>query len=157
MFKVAVSDRSECVEMAAGWHKIGGDGINLGGNAVATAGTKESADELEPVYATTLDELVPHGGPQINFAKLDVEGSECKALRGGRRLFADRRVEVLYMEVYPKALENLGCSVTQLGEILRALCMDIDAAGWKPDFFEGTYDLTMRPMGTGCVVPEVLP
>ena len=56
--------------------------------------------------------------PAIALLKLDVEGYECKAVQGMRRLLAARAVRVIKVEVFDGPLRAQGCSGVELQRAL---------------------------------------
>jgi hypothetical protein len=55
--------------------------------------------------------------PHVDLVKLDLEGAELRALRGARRLLAERRPALL-IELEPGHLERQGGSVAELESLL---------------------------------------
>ena len=58
-----------------------------------------SSGEIVKVPAISLDDFVGNGGPIPALVKVDVEGGECEVLRGGTKLFAEKR-PLLVAEVH---------------------------------------------------------
>ena len=56
--------------------------------------------------------------PRFAMMKLDVEGFECNALRGMRRLLAAGAVQTAKLEVFDAALRAQGCSGVELQRLL---------------------------------------
>ncbi len=84
------------------------------------------------VLAASLDDLLPPG-VHVTVLKLDIEGAESLALRGARRLLAERRVRHVYFEQYPPVMQRLG---VEPGEATRHLAAAgyavsaLDRNGW---------------------------
>ena len=57
------------------------------------------------------------GNAHVSFMKLDVEGSECRAVRGAEFILSRHR-PVLYLEVNPPSLAAAGASAAELGDVL---------------------------------------
>lgn len=93
------------------------EGINSGVTEIGTGAYEVQID--------TLDDLIT--GP-VDFIKMDIEGYETFALKGGGRLLREQR-PVLFVEVHPAFLRNLGASATQVIEQLRAY-------GYEPEVHE---------------------
>jgi FkbM family methyltransferase len=87
----------------------GGDVHGLhGGRAMATRGAR----------ALTLDAALAEAGvSRVDFVKMDVDGYECRVLRGAAELL--RQVPPLLTELAPYVLDETGSSVEELIEILR--------------------------------------
>jgi FkbM family methyltransferase len=69
------------------------------------------------VEAATLDGLVEAGLPPPGLVKLDIEGSELRALRGARAVLGRHR-PVVFMEFWAQGAENAGHSLEDLaGEL----------------------------------------
>lgn len=144
-YKMAVGKEDACMAMAIGWSPK----ANFGMNQLVTDVSRKTAKSIEPVRVGRLDDIVPRG-KQVQFMKMDVEGAECDAVRGARDLFAEGRVERLFVEVNPIALKSHGCSVTGFGNLLKALCMDVSNYKWTP---RGAGDFSSRPVTGECQVP----
>ncbi len=70
------------------------------GSSVFNEGEGNRVSILVP--AITLDTLAERFGiKEINILKMDIEGSECKALKGAQKLLSDRRIDKIVMEVHP--------------------------------------------------------
>jgi FkbM family methyltransferase len=80
------------------------------------------------VPMTTLDAALPDLAPgSIRFLKLDVQGSECRVLRGMRRILARHPDLVMVVEVFPDGLRQAGASARELIELLT----DSGFSGWE--------------------------
>ena len=97
------------------------------------------------VLMTTLDAALPDLPPgAIRFLKLDVQGSECRVLRGMRRTLARHPDLVMVVEVFPGGLGQAGASARELIELLT----ELGFGGWEftrdrlqPIADPWTYDL----------------
>ncbi len=70
--------------------------------------------------ATTLDDYLAEGTRgRVAFIKMDVDGHECRVLKGGRRTLARHR-PVIIMEMAPYLLSEKQSSLEELLELLRA-------------------------------------
>lgn len=69
----------------------------------------------QPVDVTTLDKAF--GGERIDFVKLDLEGSEVRALTGSEDILAKAQPHLL-IEVEPAHLERQGSSTDEIDDIL---------------------------------------
>lgn len=86
-----------------------------------------------------LDEYVESRGiKRITFMKMDVEGSEMRALRGMRRSLASGLVSAAFIEVDRESLKRAGSSADELLALLSHLGFDLYFSSlWdKPDSFE---------------------
>ncbi len=69
--------------------------------------------------ATTLDEYVQrHSLPRVDFLKIDVDGHECRVLRGSAQTIGRHQPDIL-IEFMPHGLEEAGESFATLVEILK--------------------------------------
>jgi FkbM family methyltransferase len=99
----------------------------------------------EAVPMTTLDTALPElPAGSLRFVKLDVQGSECRVLRGMRRTLERQPDVVMVVEVFPGGLRGAGASARELVEMLASLGFD----GWEfarhrlqPIAAPWTYDL----------------
>ena len=64
----------------------------------------------------------------IDLLKMDIEGSECHALLGLHRVFAERRVKRMVLEINSEALASAGCSNPGIHYILQQFCMQTKAS-----------------------------
>ena len=80
------------------------------------------------VPMTTLDAALPDlASGAIRFLKLDVQGSECRVLRGMRRTLARHPDLVMVVEVFPDGLRQAGASARELVELLT----ELGFSGWE--------------------------
>jgi FkbM family methyltransferase len=80
------------------------------------------------VPLTTLDAALPALPPgAITFLKLDVQGSECRVLRGMRHTLARHPDLVMVVEIFPGGLHQAGASPRELVELLT----DLGFGGWE--------------------------
>ncbi len=80
------------------------------------------------VSMTTLDAALPDLPPgALRFLKLDVQGSECRVLRGMSRTLARHPDLVMVVEVFPAGLRQAGASAREL----IALLADLGFVGWE--------------------------
>ena len=59
----------------------------------------------------------------IAFFKLDVEGSECEALKGARDLFRRKQVRTIFVELNEPLILKGGCSLDGFKSLLAGLCV----------------------------------
>jgi FkbM family methyltransferase len=97
--------------------------------------------------ATTLDEyLLSHNIGKVHFIKLDVDGYECKVLRGASELLKKQK-PVIVMELCPYVLK-------EHGETLEELVRILDLAGYR--LYEETTEkeLPLDPGKLDQLVPD---
>jgi FkbM family methyltransferase len=86
---------------------------------------------------------------QISLMKIDIEGSETAALRGGRQTIC-RHKPTIWMEINPTALERQGSSSAELHEVLDSLGYRVaefypDGADWN-GYEDGQCDALCLPV-----------
>ena len=80
------------------------------------------------VPMTTLDAVLPElPAGTLRFVKIDVQGSECRVLRGMRVTLARHPDVVMMVEVFPDGLRGAGASAR---ELIQALA-DLGLGGWE--------------------------
>lgn len=112
--------------------------------------TVPAATELEGevVPVVTLDSLeAEHGLAPLDFLKLDIEGGEYRALRGGQAVLEASDRLVIMFESDPQWCARAGCRREDSFELLRSLEFDVFAwgghsRGWR----SGPRDLLRRDM-----------
>lgn len=99
------------------------------------------------VQTVTLDAYVSAAGvTEVDVVKMDVEGAEVMALQGGKQFFSRDASPMLMLEVNPKALEAMGASAQQLGDLLAAYgycCYRLQSYGTGSDAYSNV--LAMKP------------
>jgi FkbM family methyltransferase len=114
----------------------------------ATLGELEQEGASESIAITTLDHIVQRSGLQrVDFVKLDIEGCEYDALKGGRSAI-ERHQPVIQFEHQPGAAKRLGHSGTAVWALLTELGFGfaamndigrlhrVDGPGrWGPNYF----------------------
>lgn len=115
---------------------------------------ESSLDARESIQVKRLDEVwKEQGRPAVSFVKMDIEGAEPLALRGGRNFFESVR-PVTCCEINPGKLRNMGFAPRDVLEIFsdlryRALVWSHEAedliAHRPPDDPESTLDLVFVP------------
>jgi len=98
------------------------------------------------VQVTTLDELAS----DMSLVKLDLEGSEVRALRGATRLLSSVRPDV-FLEVEVGHLQRQGTTIGDLEALVaqfdyEAYSVDSEAAIPLTDWSERSRDLLLRPL-----------
>jgi FkbM family methyltransferase len=87
-------------------------------NRIAVAGdATDPAGDLEEVPCLTLDEEL--AGSQFALGKIDIEGAELMAFRGGRRLLREGNPPVWLLELKDRLLRRYGGSARELAELLQ--------------------------------------
>jgi FkbM family methyltransferase len=74
----------------------------------------DSIDATEIPTWSLDDFCARHGVEQIDLMKIDIEGSETKALRGAYRLFSSGAIRQILIEFNPYWLKKMGSSSTEL-------------------------------------------
>jgi FkbM family methyltransferase len=92
--------------------EFGGDGAGLSSFAPAAIGKESFSGTVE---VTTLDRVL--GSDEVAFVKLDLEGSEARALAGAEGVLANARPDLL-IEVEPDHLARQGSSPGEIDAIL---------------------------------------
>jgi FkbM family methyltransferase len=80
------------------------------------------------VPTRTLDQIVADVGT-IHAMKMDVEGSETRALRGARRLFAEKKIRVAVVEFNPYWLGKMGSSAAELYDLFDSYNLKVSLLG----------------------------
>lgn len=149
---VAAGRAYGCARHSVGWHMEGGTQNYGASSMMQWQDTAQGANShFEHVLVAPLDDLLPNERT-INLMKMDIEGSECHALLGLRRVFAERRVQQLVVEVNSAALAGAGCSYNGLQHILRSFCMDAQLSAFN--IILG--DVSVLPQSEACVVPQLV-
>jgi len=94
---------------------------NESGNFGLTgAEAKGNSHRQFDVAASPIDDVLDRAGiAQVDLLKMDIEGSEGRALAGLRRALGDRRIKFLLLEVHPQYLRDQGTSVERIVADLR--------------------------------------
>ena len=90
----------------------------------AVAGKADDLGDTEVVEVTSLDYYFTsreEGLPRIDFAKIDIEGGELSALRGGRQLLTNSPDVVLMLECTPEGCFLAGHTQEEVFQFLRRL------------------------------------
>lgn len=66
-----------------------------------------------------LDDLLPSIPQVVKLVKVDIEGFELEALRGGRQLVAERRVRYWLIEIHEVALQQMGQSEAMIDDLMK--------------------------------------
>jgi FkbM family methyltransferase len=97
-FPAAIGDRTEPVALHLS-PRDGGDH-----RTVPSAGARETIR----VLSTSLDALADERRTPIHFVKMDIQGAEGAAIRGGRRVLSRPELAGLVLEFWPGALRDAG-------------------------------------------------
>lgn len=82
------------------------------------------------VAASAIDDVLDQAEiEQVDLLKMDIEGTEGRALAGLRRALAERRIKFLILEMHPQYLLNQGTSAEQIVADLRGY----GYRAWKVD------------------------
>lgn len=77
-------------------------GFNIRGKLGQKMGhLQEALNHNASFHAITLDSLAMHGGHDIQLLKIDTEGHDFKVLSGACRLIRSRKIESIFIEMYP--------------------------------------------------------
>lgn len=96
--------------------------------------TDDDPRSIFPLKILPIDEFADE---RVSFLKLDVEGAEVEALRGGQRLLARRRPRI-YIEVHPTMLPQFGTTPEELFSLIARHRYRIECVvhggkpGWQP-------------------------
>lgn len=72
------------------------------------------------VRVETIDDLITEGKPAPDVIKVDIEGAEILALKGGKRLLSAKdRPRLIFMEVHPAFLPNFDSTHEEVDKIIR--------------------------------------
>jgi FkbM family methyltransferase len=82
-----------------------------------------SGRETAEIEAIALDDLF--GARRVDLVKMDIQGSECRALAGMRETLGANPDAVLYVECWPYGLKKAGASGEELLDLISVL-------GWRP-------------------------
>lgn len=99
-----------------------GDGvIRIPQTASGNFSLASASESFADVQAVTLDTFCAERGVErIDVMKIDIEGSETKALRGARRMFAERRIGTVLIEFNNYWLRKMGSSPDELYDLFEA-------------------------------------
>jgi FkbM family methyltransferase len=89
----------------------------------SSAGASWSGMLVDPpckVEALPADEICRQSDFLPDIVKMDIEGAECRALRGMSRVLREARPKLL-LELHPAAISEIGGSIAEVDSILRAL------------------------------------
>lgn len=109
LHRCAVADRAGTLEMFL----PGSDSGQAALTHHRTAAWAESTEARYEVAATTLDAFAAEQGTSVDFIKIDIEGAELLALRGGDRLVATQQ-PALFIEVWERWIADFGYSADAL-------------------------------------------
>ncbi len=86
--------------------------------------TLSGGPDVTRVPLTTLDRYMERESiPFVDFLKIDVEGMETRVIRGGRKVFQEKRIGTALIEVCPWNLRHAGTSPKEL-------FLEIDSLGY---------------------------
>ena len=104
--------------------------------SMAASLSKANVEELNPerpehatsieLPAITLDSYCRQGGLSPNVIKIDVEGAELRVLTGAESLLRSRSDLVIWCEVHPMQMHNLGDSPSDLSAFLATVDYQIE-------------------------------
>ena len=99
--QMAVSDHPGAVEFHCNQHVSSNSLLKTGRDANRFwGGTLLQTERVTTVEATTLDAFCATGRVDgIDVLKMDIQGAELRALKGGSELIAARKIRLIYMEV----------------------------------------------------------
>lgn len=121
--RAAVGASPGTLTMRYSWHHL-----------EASSGSEDAPDTIQ-IPLRTLDDLCAELGFHPDSMKVDVEGYEMAVLQGARRILREDR-PVLFLEVHPHRLRQLGTSMTEIAALLTEL-------GYR------AFDLTGAPVRAG--------
>jgi len=140
--QVALSDTEGTADFYLQRQQSGFSGLRMRGAA------ESDAVELLKVQCAKLDKLVAADTP-IGFIKIDVEGAELAALRGGEALL-NRHHPVVLFECAKRALEANEVAAYEVYEFFQSHAYDIFLI---QDWLEGTPPLAYEPFSQAMEYP----
>ncbi|NWF51030.1 MAG: FkbM family methyltransferase [Ignavibacteriaceae bacterium] len=91
----------------------------LNGNSPTIRNDSSHQNHIE-VEQLTVDSVIEQGIPSPTILKLDVEGAEYSVLKGGSKLFlSEKKPRILFIEIHPQYLIQLGHNSDQVLQILK--------------------------------------
>jgi FkbM family methyltransferase len=119
-------------------------------------GVASASGDAQTMSVDTLDAFVARHALRPDFAKLDVEGMELDALRGGARTFA-AHVDTLMLEVHPRILGSTD-AVDRLQQLLRELGFELftlahESIADLTTIVHGRRGNLLRALNVVCVKP----
>jgi len=141
--RTAVGAAPGTVRMRLSWH-------HLEALPEDAAGAADTEDGTLSIPLRTLDDLCDESDFRPDILKIDVEGFEIPALRGARRILRRDR-PLLFLEIHPQRIRELGGSLAELWGLLREADYQplgpagkpLDAAAFAA--FDATARLTCAP------------
>ena len=126
--KVALSDNRSKAELHVSLERW--DAWNTLGKPTGTDGSGFGIEEVNmipwDVFASE------HGISKVNFMKIDVEGWECKVLKGASKMLIQADAPTLLVEFNDEALLAAGASSSELYDLLTSFGYSIYRQGKKP-------------------------
>ena len=93
-------------------------------NRIAIDGEQANQpDAMEQVPCVTLDEEL--AGRRIDLGKIDIEGAELMALRGGQQMLTQANPPVWLLELKDRLLRRYGSSARELAELIQSSGFDL--------------------------------
>jgi FkbM family methyltransferase len=74
----------------------------------------------EKITVTTLDELSVNLGKEVKLMKIDIEGFEFEALKGGKKCLEQKIFKNILVEIHPAALMGMNQSVEQMDTYVKS-------------------------------------
>jgi len=90
-----------------------------GRSSLSATWSSRLLDQPCKVEALTVDEICRQSDFRPDVVKMDIEGAECRALRGMSRVLREARPKLL-LEVHPEAIREIGGSLQEVASILKA-------------------------------------
>ncbi len=107
--------------------------INTGSSTIVKT-RRRSFWKTQTLNSTTLDNLFLRDDiPSIKLMKVDIEGFEFFALKGGAELLKKKLFKNIIIELHPIQLKELGQSVEQINDFMHSFGYKEISGVWKPE------------------------
>jgi FkbM family methyltransferase len=130
--QVACGAASGTLRMRQTWHHLEALPVEEAGTAAAgTPGSSLADSAVVAMAIQSVDEICAELDFQPDLVKIDVEGYELAVL-GGARATLGRHRPLVFLELHPRRLRELGGSVEEVGQLLAGLGYGFRALNGSP-------------------------